>query len=485
MKTPLPALSAAAVTALLLAAPAAWAGVYIDDHGPNHAAWARQSQHNGVGGMVMDGGLAGSCSGAAINSGTGWANRWVLTAAHCVTDVNTVEFLLGNDLGPTQMAEQAGVVGWAEAWYVPDTYDGNVVSGSDIALVRLRDELPDDVPVYGLYEGSDEINSVYRHVGYGTHGTGATGATTFDGQKRSGDNIFDGQFGIFSDILVADLDVDPSDSGYPGPNPRAVGDPEIPGQLSPQSDFRIDREYIVAPGDSGGPAFIGDQIAGVASFGEIPFGYYNQVGYVRVSAWTDWIYNVIDQVESDLADDPSLEISGLVPAGTAQAGVLLGAPDIPITVDGGGFGDGDDDTSRGVYRDNAELLIRYFNHKRTGETPLNLNDLLRLLSISPDDPTDVQEIFTALGLGAAPSDLALAAELATAEANAQLDEATQALLWDIPLNDEDGNPLPLSFQQSGFYTGRADWATLVPEPATATLLALSLLALPRRRRGNA
>lgn len=167
------------------------------------------------------------------------------------------------------------------------------------------------VPRYGLYTGGGEIGAEYEVVGFGASGQGAMDGTS-DGRRRRGWNTFDATMnGTFSGfgwtggdgVLISDFD-----NGFEANNAFGLfyG---IPGTGLGE------REASMAPGDSGAPAFIGDKIAGVASFrlrlvfdtGETSdvddilnasFGEFN--AFTRVSSHTSFLQPVPEPASSAL-----------------------------------------------------------------------------------------------------------------------------------------------------------------------------------------
>jgi hypothetical protein len=195
------------------------------------------------------------------------------------------------------------VIEFAETVTHPE-FTGSLREGNDIGIVVLKKPASAAVPRYGLYTGAGEIGAEYEVVGFGASGQGAMDGTV-DGQRRRGWNTFDATmtdtFGGFAGwtggegVLISDFD-----------NGRAANDAlglfyGIPGTGLGQ------REGSMAPGDSGAPAFIGGQIAGVASFrlrllftdgatsdvddiSNASFGEFN--AFTRVSSHDSWLQPV-------------------------------------------------------------------------------------------------------------------------------------------------------------------------------------------------
>jgi hypothetical protein len=142
--------------------------------------------------------------------------------------------------------------------------------GSDLAIVELDQPAPASIPRYPLYAGRDEVGQTAVLVGYGFTGHGSMGVLEpSTPTKRAGLNRFDAlgdtvDFGIFpipggprgENVLVTDFD-----SGLAANN-------TLKAHHGLESDLGFgDDEVQGAPGDSGGPVFIGNAIAGLLSFG--------------------------------------------------------------------------------------------------------------------------------------------------------------------------------------------------------------------------
>lgn len=205
------------------------------------------------------------------------APDWVLTAAHVLSAASGGTFSLnGNTYTSAQMVVHPG-------------WNGNAFNGYDLALVRLTAPVMGVTPA-SLYTGSTESGQVGTFVGYGFTGTGLTGWTSLDNQKRAFQNVIDGNFGNPSVLLGCDFD-----------NPGATADSDF-GDVNP-----LTLEGCVAPGDSGGGVFLFDggqsYLAGVISFvagrdGSANADYGDVSGFGRVSAFAPWIASVVPEPSS-------------------------------------------------------------------------------------------------------------------------------------------------------------------------------------------
>lgn len=149
------------------------------------------------------------------------------------------------------------------------TYDAQ--SNNDLALVTLSSSAPVTANRYSLYRSSDEIGQTMTMVGYGQPGTGDTGTlTTYSGNplRLKASNQFDADAATLKNQPGSTM------SWTPTTGTQLVADfdngnsaQDALGQLINRSGLGLGQnEGMISPGDSGGPAFINGQIAGIASY---------------------------------------------------------------------------------------------------------------------------------------------------------------------------------------------------------------------------
>ncbi|MCI0637732.1 MAG: Ig-like domain-containing protein [Gemmataceae bacterium] len=223
-------------------------------------------------------------SGSLFQTGQGRGfGHQILTAAHETNPnqpgLRNVRFDLQRAVGapvPVTINVPANVAGGAQYQIQHSGFNSAqpATYHNDLALLLLVDQVnpaPDRLLVapftaqqYSLYSGNPtEVGQVFTMVGYGDSGVGATGNTVAPGTKRAGQNRFDSNAvpwnAAWTNYLLYDFDrlndpgglpnIDPIGMLYANPNPG----------LGPA-------EAALAPGDSGGPAFVGaNVIAGVLS----------------------------------------------------------------------------------------------------------------------------------------------------------------------------------------------------------------------------
>ena len=225
-------------------------------------------------------------SGSFAASGVLIASNWVLTAAHVTSGATSLKFYLDGGGSWNSFATRPGYT--ADQIYTYSGWNGNLSSGYDIGLFHLPDPVICTTCIAQRYTGTSELGKVGTMVGFGMTGTGQTGATTFDGFKRAGQNSVDAVLstpGRTNRVLLADFD-----SGLTTDN-NFGGNSLIPF------------EAMIASGDSGGGLFetIGgtEFLVGITSFGwgrldGDPNSDYGDVGgFTRVSYFNSWIDSII------------------------------------------------------------------------------------------------------------------------------------------------------------------------------------------------
>jgi hypothetical protein len=195
--------------------------------------------------------------------------RHILTAAHVLTDSDgniaeastKIEFFLPFPGEPDVPVPYENVP--ASSFHIHPGWHGTssiLVPDNDLAIIDLPSLAPPGAEGRDIYRGTDEVGQTFQVVGYGKTGTGDTGDTIADHEKRQGLNVFD----------TAD-----------------------DGKL----EFlfrRVANQVFVAHGDSGGPDLVDGKIAGVNSmiretFGEPDSTFGERAFSTRVSAYADWI----------------------------------------------------------------------------------------------------------------------------------------------------------------------------------------------------
>ena len=142
---------------------------------------------------------------------------------------------------------------------------------NDLALVWLLASAPVTAERYDLYRSSDEIGQTLTMVGYGQPGTGATGVLTNysgDSVRLKASNQFDADAATLKSWLGSGM------AWTPTPGTQLIADfdngstaQDALGRLMSLPGTGLGQnEGLISPGDSGGPAFINGQVAGIASY---------------------------------------------------------------------------------------------------------------------------------------------------------------------------------------------------------------------------
>lgn len=198
--------------------------------------------------------------------GTGvllFGGRAVLTAAHLFTSnaTGSASVFFETSVGNHSMASRHILL-------LP-SYDAN--GNNDLALVWLSSSAPITADRYNLYRSSDEIGQTMTMVGYGRPGMGDSGIlTSYSGSplRLQASNQFDADIGTLKRSLGATMAWTPMDGTQliaDFDNGTRAQDAlgqfiNLPGMGLGQN------EGLISPGDSGGPAFLNGQVAGIASY---------------------------------------------------------------------------------------------------------------------------------------------------------------------------------------------------------------------------
>jgi hypothetical protein len=254
--------------------------------------------------------------------------RTILTAAHL--------FSSGASSATVQFETTQGTqtLGSARVW-IFNSYDAANAQG-DLALIGLSQGAPTSADRYTLYRQGDEIGQPFTLVGYGALGTGSSGTDRSVGtvQRTLAQNRFDADMADVKAVLGAGM------TWSPGRGTQLVADfddgtsrHDALGQWLGVNDLGLgSREGLVAQGDSGGPAFIGRQLAGIATYvaslktaavhpdiDDVPNSSFGEMAaWQRVSAYQQWIDQTLRAAYPNAPSHPS-EVKAAVPEGASGA----------------------------------------------------------------------------------------------------------------------------------------------------------------------
>lgn len=187
----------------------------------------------------------------------------VLTAAHLFSGIpGTAKVIFETRNGVDTIASSQVVIN-------PDY--NSINNNSDLALVWLSQDAPLVAERFGIYRAGNELGQTFTLVGYGTPGSGISGTLSnfsevpvrlkaknqFDTDVQPLDKFFSesGQWEAnYGKQLVADFD-------------NGLSSNDALGTLAGISGLGLgSSEGLISKGDSGGPAFIGNLVAGIASY---------------------------------------------------------------------------------------------------------------------------------------------------------------------------------------------------------------------------
>lgn len=227
---------------------------------------ARERQQVALPGLGYDGVVYIAANGF---SGTGsllYDGRAILTAAHVVEQIETADDVA------VLFETPAGAV-WRQvaAVVLHPEYDADNLN-NDLAILWLESAAPANADRYDLYRDTDELTQAFTLVGYGNGGTGWNGevdCTTCEPVRRYAENTFDATATQLKNALGPIMAWDPWDyAQLVADFDDGIRAHDALGQLIGVYDLGVGvTEGIIAAGDSGGPALIDHQVAGVASYG--------------------------------------------------------------------------------------------------------------------------------------------------------------------------------------------------------------------------
>jgi hypothetical protein len=142
-------------------------------------------------------------------------------------------------------------------------------NNNDLAIIWLTSAAPHDAERYNLYRQQDELYQEIALIGYGKLGTGELGGTNVnDHYKHLAYNRIDADIGILKSKLGGIIGWQPlANSQFVADFDNGTQTQDALGRLINIHNTGLgNTEGLIAPGDSGGPAFINKQLIGIASY---------------------------------------------------------------------------------------------------------------------------------------------------------------------------------------------------------------------------
>ena len=265
--------------------------------------------------------------------GTGallYDGRSVLTAAHIFEGYSTDNITVHFDAAD-------GVQSYNAKIKIFDNYDPYNSNG-DLAILTLETNPSSLYKRYDIYRDNSEIGSDFTMVGYGAYGSGNTGALDYETEllKLKVKNSFEVDFYDIDNSLKTNLSWNPlQDSILSADFDNGEIFNDALGVILDINDLGTgSTEGMIASGDSGGPAFINNLIAGIASYSASISSYsyspdinniidssFGELGaWQRVSYYSEWIDKIIregyknapnsrDEVETEILEKDDEDIS--------------------------------------------------------------------------------------------------------------------------------------------------------------------------------
>jgi len=192
----------------------------------------------------------------------------------------------------------------------------------DYIVLELAHSAPLSAERYQICRDSDDIGQVFTFVGYGKPGLGSTGyQATLPMTRAYAENRFDGELSGLKALAQSAMDwTPPTGTQLYADFDDGTAAHDAAGAWLGRSDLGTgNNEGMITPGDSGGPAFINGQIAGIASMtfslpkngviydtDSVPNSSFGEIGvWQRISAFQQPIDTILRQSWKDAPKTPA------------------------------------------------------------------------------------------------------------------------------------------------------------------------------------
>jgi len=323
--------------------------LYTSVDNPSNHEVPISTPHDGVAKLILtrtDGTFG--CSGTLAND-----QIHIFTAAHCVADDNGNYILTSGSATFEGNSESITIsIDVSNSLSHPD-YDGDFIKGNDIAILKLVSS-PAGVSGITHATSGSAVGTQVDKTGYGLSGKFRTGTDSSNypfGTQRHGQNNYD----AFADTmyvaleLISGVDFIP-EAIYQFDSDNGKSRNDAFGFFFGISDTGLGNDEVMsASGDSGGPTFSNGELIGITSYGitlvftngqtsdctgrfqiELDSSCGEFAGDTRVASYSSFIDSVLN---SEPNNSPTADANG----------PYSGTEDSPITFDGMGSSDLDND----------------------------------------------------------------------------------------------------------------------------------------------
>jgi len=233
-----------------------------------------------------------------------WTGRHIITAAHVLnslpdTDDININFNTSANISVSQVVSYTLHPGWENN---PSNYN------NDLAIIELSAPIDNSIDRYDIYREFNELEQIFTRIGYSKEIEPNTGEISdSEAEFHSGTNRYDTTTEQINDYIGTSIQ-NQYQLSYDYDNGETENDAW--GSILNNHDTGTGSTEIFAnPGDSGGPALINNQIAGIASYifryqdnninpdiTDVVDSTYGEIASdTRVSKYANWIDSMVSE----------------------------------------------------------------------------------------------------------------------------------------------------------------------------------------------